>query len=156
MFGAIRWLFGLEGPPTKAALEGHKSVKLGGAVYTIRKINPMVDFPPDKMPSIFTSHQSARKVDPARAVEANAKKGLEDMMAIVKAGLVSPNVSDPKSDVTVADIFRVPEHGAELYLAILDHTLNRFTGLRKVFFSRRIRASFWTAYQAATEPVPAQ
>ena len=144
----LRRLFGLAAP-TKADLSGHKRISLGGAVYTIRKINPLLDFPSDKTPSVFTAQSPSRRgtgpVDPKRAIE--------DMMSIVRAGLVDPPLAGPKDKnpdlITIEDIFRVPEHGADLYLAIMDHTLNRFRGLRRLFFFHKSKRAFWTAYRNA-------
>jgi hypothetical protein len=151
----IRRLFGLA-KPSKAGLNDYKKISLGGAVYTIRKINPMLDFPADRCPSVFTAQSPSRRgtgpIDPKRAIE--------DMMNIVRAGLVDPPLADPKAKnsdlITVEDIFRVPEHGADLYLAIMDHTLNRFRGLRRLFFTHRSRQAFYTAYRKAMEADQAQ
>lgn len=127
--------------PTKAELEGHKRVRVGGAVYTIRRINPILDFPADKMPSVFTAYQSYRKAD--KPLPQDPKRLLEDMMLVVRAGVVDPPLVDAKKSnegITAEDIFRIPENGAALYIEILDHTLNRFKGLRRLFFSIQLAA----------------
>jgi hypothetical protein len=161
----LSWLRGLKGgPPQKAALLQLKKVKVGTGVYTIRRINPLLDFRSDNMPTIFSAYASARKVDPVKAAAAvDHKKAVEEMMAVVRAGVVEPVLVEVgKGDkrgredgVTVEDIFRDAQHGLELYLAIMDHTLNRFTGLRKVFFSSLIRRLQSTVSQQITDAVQA-
>lgn len=162
----LGWLTKLLGaPPQKAALQQHVKVKVGSAVYTIRRINPVLDFPVERMPTIFSAYASARKVDPVKAAAAmDPRKSLEEMMMVVRAGVVEPALVEAgKGDakgreegITVEDLFRDPSHGANLYLAIMGHTLDRFRGLKKVFFSRKIRLSQFTVSQALTAAGRAQ
>lgn len=139
-------------------------MKIGTGAYTIRRLNPLLDFPVDRMPTVFTSYVSPRKVDPMKAAAAlDHKRALDDMMSIVRAGVVEPVIVESgKGDkkgkeegITVEDLFRDAQHGTELYLAIMDHTLNRFTGLRRLFFSARIRRLHYTVSQLLTEAVQA-
>lgn len=148
--------------PDKAALQERKRVSIGTGVYTIRRINPLLDFSVERMPTVFSSYVSPRKVDPLKAAAAvDPKRAIDEMMSVVRAGVVEPVLVEPgkgdargrEAGITVEDLFRDAQHGTELYLAIMDHTLNRFTGLRKVFFSHRIRRLQYTASRQITDAV---
>lgn len=121
---------------TKAALENQKKVKIHGHSFVIRKINPLLDFTPERMPSIFSSFQSRRKTTVSAVAEmSDPRKAIDDMMMVVEAGLIVPELSkDSATGITIKDIFRDSETGAKLYLEILDHSLNQMSGMRKVFF----------------------
>jgi hypothetical protein len=121
---------------TKERLEGQKKVIIFGHQYTIRKVNPLLDFHPDKMPSVFSSFQSRRKAGAnAKSEMSDPHKVIEDMMMVVKAGLVCPElVDDSAKGITIKDIFRDPDTGASLYVEIIGHSLMRLSGAKKVFF----------------------
>lgn len=133
----------------KSELCGHKTVKIHGHKFVIKKLNPIMDFQLNDMPQIFTSFVSRRKVEQIQDPIAMQK----DMFKIVEAGLVDPElVPVGKGDkhgveagITVEDIFRDPEIGAKLYSEIVFHSLNNFKGLKKVFFYLQNRARYYIA-----------
>ena len=67
----------------KWRLAGYKRIKVNGQIFTIRKINPLLDFKSDSMPQIFTSFISRRKVEP----HTDPAKAQADMMNVIEAGL---------------------------------------------------------------------
>jgi len=135
-------LFWREKDP-RAAFLRLKRLKINGMEFTIKAVNPLVDFAANNIPQIFTDWASARKVDPAKTPETpDLKKIQESMYAVIKAGLDRPKLfRKPDEGLVVEDLFRDPMIGIKLYYAILEHSLNRFRGLNKVFFSTGIRFS---------------
>jgi len=135
--------------PTKAKLQGHKSVKIDGQKFIIRKINPVLDFMPEQMPQIFTAMSSRR--DMSQTV--NPKVILDQMMRIVEAAVVCPALipvgkgesKGREAGLTVEDIFRDEETGSRLFAEVMIHSLNRFKGLKSLFFSVKTRLLFWIA-----------
>jgi len=135
---------------TKAKLHGHKVVKILGQKFTIRKINPVLDFPPENMPQIFTSQSSKRDI----GATYSPKSLMEQMYRIVEAGVVYPELvpigkGDKKGKedgLTVEDLFRDQEAGSKLFAEIMLHTLNKHKGLKSLFFSLKMRLSFWIQY----------
>lgn len=151
----------------KAELQGHKEVTLKGQTFIIRKINPLMDFPPERMPQIFSHWQSRRRAE----APMDESRAMKDMMAVVEAGVVGiktgrdvlPLVEVGKGGargrepgLTVEDIFRDQEVGVSLYLEIFQHTLNRFSGLRKVFFSLQSKLLWFTLLRKSTACLPIQ
>lgn len=145
------WLWGKK---DKADIQGHMTVKAGGTKYTIRRLNPLIDFPADRMPQIFSTEASRRKVEPKAITPSDEARAMRDMMAIVEAGIVGiqdgrgllPLVPVGRGDkhtreagITVEDLFRDQDVGAKLYWDIMTHSLNRFKCLKKVFFYLKIR-----------------
>ena len=128
--------------PTKADLQGHKTIKISGSRYVIRKINPLLDFDVDNMPQIFSYHLLYRGKTPPMN-DQQKKKTQDDMKMIVQAGLISPHlVSMGKGDlrgkedgITVDDLFRDLDMGLRLYVEIMSHSLSVFKGSKGVFFS---------------------
>lgn len=141
--------------PTKEDLLGLKKISVHGASFVIKKLNPLLDFPPEKMPQIFSTFMSRRQKKEQENLEATARRNLEDMYSIVEAGVVSPELvkigkgdSRGKEDgITVEDLFRSGDLGQQLYFEILAHSLNRFRGLKGIFFTRSIRRQLYTAWQ---------
>ena len=131
----------------KDKLQGHKVIKVCGQKFTIRKINPIMDFPADKMPQIFTSFKSERKTEKS-AFSATAI--MEQMMRVIEAGVVYPPLvpigkgdKHGKEDgITAEDLFRDEESGVKLFQEIMLHSLNRFRGVKGVFFSLKNRLTF--------------
>lgn len=117
--------------PNKDKLLNYKSVRINGSWFKIRPVIPLQDFTPDKMPQIFTDFTRNNYV-PDFSNPAALKKLNEDMMAVVKAGLVSPN--EKEDGITVHDLFRDQELGYKLYLSVLEHSLLKFKGIQKCFF----------------------
>ena len=73
----------------KEQLQQHKRVKIFGSWYTIRKINPLLDFSYEAMPQIFTAHFSNRPVDKTAITNiTQLQNALKDMKIIVSVGLV--------------------------------------------------------------------
>lgn len=131
-------MFFRENKTTKARLLGYKDVEINGMKFTIKRVNPLVDFTSDRIPQIFTDWQSVREIpkspDPTKHYEA--------MADVVQAGVVDPELSRNSDDgITVKDLFRDPVVGIKLYHEILSHSLNRFKGLSRLFFSTAIRLS---------------
>ena len=135
-------------------LRGYKKITIEGMRFTIKKINPFLDFQSDRIPTIFTDFISARKVEPAPLDSAALKKHQEDMYAIIKAGVVEPDLGS--NGITVEDLFRDMDLGVKLYLTILDHSLNRFRGLKKLFFSIKTKYSLYIKWQKLSKHYQAQ
>ena len=141
----------------KQQLQGHKTLRVNGLPYTIRRVNPLLDFSADNMPQIFASFVSKRKAEGLPEVEAHKLK--EQMAAVLEAGIVTPAlVAVGKGDkrgkedgITVEDIMRDEDTAGRLYLEIMLHSLNRFRGLKSVFFSIRTRLLLYTAWQKSLE-----
>jgi hypothetical protein len=124
-----------------------KTVNIGGMVFVLRPVNPLLDFPTDKIPQIFTDWVSARKVEPKVPDTNDLKRMQQDMYAVIQAGLDSPKLYAKSADgITVEDLFRDPTIGVKLYHLILDHSLNRFKGLKRLFFSIGIKLALLTLY----------
>lgn len=135
-------LFRRDRDPREALLR-LKKLKIGGMEFTIKAVNPLVDFAANNIPQIFTDWVSARKADPTKAPELpDIKKIQESMYSVIRAGLDKPKLFRKADEgLVVEDLFRDPTIGIKLYYAILEHSLNRFRGLNKVFFSTGIRFS---------------
>jgi hypothetical protein len=112
--------------------------------FLIKKINPLIDFSSDKMPQIFTDILNQRKEDVNRTrTTAELIKLQQDMYSIIEAGVVDPvlvpvgsgDTKGKEDGITVEDLFRNPDIGYGLYSIILDHSLNKFRGIKKLFFS---------------------
>lgn len=125
-----------------------KIIRVNGMRFKIRAINPFFDFPSDKIPTIFTDFVSARKLDPTQLDSSTLKKYQEDMYSVIKAGVVEPDLSG--SGITVDDLFRDPDIGINLYRIILDHSLNKFKGLKKLFFSILTKYKSYILWQKLT------
>ena len=151
--------------PDKAALQGYKSVVINGHRFVIRKINPIVDFKDDEMPQIFSAYMSRRKkaeVD-KQDNQASNVRALNDIRSMVKAGLVEPALvpeltgdqAGKEEGITIRDIVRDEDTAAKLYVEILLHSLNRFRGIKGIFFSARNRRVLSMPLQSDTDSVPA-
>lgn len=143
----------------KGELQGHKTLKIKGQRFVIRKLNPLLDFSPEKMPQIFSSQSSRRKA-PATPPEIDEKKVIADMMTVVEVGMVGiigagseiialvpvgkAELKGRENGITVEDLFRDPDVGARLYWEIMSHSMDKFTGLKKVFFSLLNKHLFYT------------
>lgn len=133
-------IFKREGDP-RAKLLRLKTLKINGMEFTIKAVNPLVDFPPNKIPQIFTDWVSHRKPDP-KAEAPDLRRLQEGMYSVIQAGLDKPRLFTKSADgLVVEDLFRDPTIGVKLYYAILEHSLNRFRGLSRLFFSIGIRSS---------------
>lgn len=137
----------------KARLQDLKKVKVHGMRFLIKKINPFLDFAPEDMPQIFTDYLSLRKPSDPNTVD--LIKAQKDIYKIIEASVVQPSLvpigaGDKKGKedgITVEDLFRDPEMGYKLYNEILIHSLNRFKGLKSLFFSIKMRYMQFTARQ---------
>lgn len=119
-----------------------KTLKISGMEFTIKAVNPLIDFAADKIPQIFTDWISARKVEPKTPEAPDLKRLQEGMYSVIQAGLDKPKLFHKSADgLTVEDLFRDPTIGVKLYYSILEHSLNRFRGLNRLFFSIGIRSS---------------
>lgn len=136
----------------KFKLNGIKKITVNGMSFTIRKLNPLLDFPPERMPQIFTEYLSKRPIDYNHVpTQQEILKIQGDMKSIIMAGVLYPalvpiGVGDMKgkeNGITVDDLFRDPMMGYKLYMSILSHSLNFFHGLKGLFFSLKIRFWLW-------------
>jgi len=128
----------------KQKLLGYKRVEIRGMNFTIRRVNPLMDFPVDRVPQLFTEIQSARKPDPTKPPTIEQIKLLrEQMLTYIEAGVVEPRLAsigvgdkNGKEDgITAEDLCRDQDMGMRLYWAILSHSLNTFKGIKGLFFS---------------------
>lgn len=146
--------------PSKEWLQNIKTVRINGHRFRIKSVNPLADFSTDKMPQIFaSSYATARAFKEGDKVPVEyAKRVRSDMMALVEAGLVEPElvsvgIGDKKGKeqgITIEDIARDEATFTKLYWEIWLHSLNKFRGIRNFFFSLRLRYSLWTASRAVT------
>jgi len=134
---------------TKAQLQGHKTVYISGQKFIIRKINPVMDFLPDNMPQIFSAMNGRRDMSKVT----DPKIMLDQMMRITEVAVVYPElVPIGKSDkrgkedgLTIEDLFRDQEVGSKLFKEVMLHSLNRFKGIKSLFFYLKNRLIFWIA-----------
>ncbi len=126
----------------KVKLQKQKKIKINGFKFTIKQINPLLDFEFDNIPQIFTSFTQKQSVDYRRDDVI-----LKQMMVIVEAGLISPDLvpvgkgekKGKEDGITIEDIFRDMEIANKLFREIMFHSLNKFRGLKSLFFSLKIR-----------------
>lgn len=149
----------------KNKLQDLKKVKVSGMRFTIRKISPLLDFPLDKMPQIFTDFMSRRKVDKNAVLSpAELLKSQQDIYSIIQAGVVDPKLEPigigekrgKENGITVEDLFRDPDIGYGLYNEIMTHSLLRFRGLKSVFFSIKIKYLAFMESRKNMEKAPAK
>ena len=137
----------------KGFIEHHKKIKISGVKFVIKKINPLLDFDSDNMPQIFTDFKSARpEKDKQDLPPEQIKKIMGDIANIIEAGVVEPklekiNAKNKTGELTAEDMLRDFEFGYKLYTEILIHSLNRFSGLKKLFFSISLRRLLLTEWQ---------
>lgn len=132
---------------TKADLQGWTKVKIEGWTFTIRKLNPIIDFPADRMPQIFAEGNPSRRPVPTRPVPGTEQHAIEDMKLVLHKGVVSPAVSlkdDPSASITADDLLRQGDLGIRLYIEIIAHSLRAFKGLKGLFFWARTRRALYT------------
>jgi len=135
---------------TKQELQGHKKIKICGMKFIIKRINPLLDFESANIPQIFTTFISRRKTEALP----DERKLLNQMIPIIEAGVVSPELIEigigekagKEDGITAKDLFSNPEMGSKLFQEIMFHSLNRFSGIKGVFFSIKIRLSFYIDY----------
>lgn len=133
----------------KEQLQGYKTIKINGIKFVIRKLNPLLDFRMDKMPQIFTDFLGKANIKNDDKVKhpASIERLKDDMYAVINAGVIEPEIvpvginekKGKEEGITVEDIFRDIEIGFKLYTEIIAHSLNRFKGLRGLFFYLRIK-----------------
>jgi hypothetical protein len=139
----------------KERLKGYKKIKILGMKFIIRKINPLLDFPADKIPQIFTSFETRRKVVETTPSITDTQKSLRDTYAIIEAGVVEPKLEkyiDGKEEgITAEDLFRDFDIGFKLYIEIITHSMNRFRGLKGLFFSIKTKQLLSTEWRKNME-----
>ena len=133
---------------TVEELRGYKKITINGMRFVIKRINPLLDFHSDQMPQIFTDFVSARPSALPSITPESIKKYQEDMYAVIRAGVIEPVLS--KEGITPEDLFRDMEVGVKLYQSILEHSMNRFKGLRKLFFSIRSKYNSYIEWRKLT------
>ena len=135
---------------------------MGGLNFTIRKVNPLIHFSYDKIPQIFSQYSTKRRPDIDLTNPAVIAKTFEDMKSVVAAGLVKPELvpvgkgelKGKEGGITIDDIFIDEETGVKLYLEIIAHSLNKFKGLKAVFFSIKIRRLLFTEWRKRLASYP--
>lgn len=128
----------------KSDLLGLKKVRINGVTFTIKKLNPLLDFPPDRMPQFFSYYLKRKPVKEPEALSVEQlRKGLDEMKLVVETGIVAMK----PEGFAINDLFRWGDTGSRLYLEILAHSLNHFRGLKGVFFSIRIKRLLFTSWQ---------
>lgn len=139
---------------SKEKLQGWRTVRINGWKFTIRKLNPMLDFPPDRMPRLFGELTSVRRPVPESAAKVDEKHSLEDLKLTIVKGTVRPAIGlteKDKADFTADDLLRNGDTAVKLYIEIMSHSLNMLSGLRGVFFYTRIRHWLFTAWLKSME-----
>lgn len=142
----------------KARLQGHKTLRVNGLPFTIRRVNPLLDFSADNMPQIFSAFVSKRKAEAPQPTPQEMQKARQQMASVLEAGIVLPElIPVGKGDrrgreegITTDDIMRDEDTAARLYLEIMLHSLNRFRGLKGVFFSIRTRLWLYIEWRKNT------
>ena len=143
----------------KRRLLGYKNLKINGMRFTIRRVNPFMDFPGEKIPQLFTEIVSSRKTDPTKPPTTEQINSVRDvMLSFIKAGVVEPRLvpigigdKNGKEDgLTAEDLCRDHDMGLRLYWAILTHSLNAFKGVKGLFFSIKQRLSLFTLLRVDT------
>lgn len=138
--------------PTKARLRQYKHINACGMRFVIQKINPLADFPVDKIPQIFTSFVTKRKAESEVVLnEATIRRGFEDMKNIINAGLIKPELG---KDIFIDDIMSDSVLAMKLYVEIVAHSLTTFRGMKGLFFSARIRRLLFMELQKNLEKPP--
>jgi hypothetical protein len=156
------WPFRTE--PTKAELEGHQRVSVLGSAFVIRKVNPLLDFSPDKMPQIFAANMSRRKPVEEGPSLAASQRALREMQQVVEVGLVEPSLipvgkgelRGKEGGITVEDVFRDLQVGVALYWAIIAHSLNQYKGVRGQIFLELTRRRLYTSWLRSMAAAPAE
>ena len=146
----------------KQELQGIKTLRVNGLPFTIRRVNPLLDFNSENMPQIFSSFVSKRKGEAPPPTTAELSKIRQQVANVLEAGIVTPelvpvgkNEKRGKEDgITVEDIMRDEDTATRLYIEIITHTLNRFRGLKSVFFSIGTRLALSTAWQKSSLVAP--
>jgi hypothetical protein len=144
---------------TKENLQEWKRVRVNGWTFTIRRLNPLLDFPGDKMPQIFTAMAPSRKpgVDkPVQAGPEKADKGLDELRLVLSKGVVSPKIGIKEGEGTLSadDLIRDEDTAGKLYIEIMAHSMKTFRGLKGFFLWARIRRSLYTAWAKSTASAP--
>lgn len=137
----------------KADLQGWRTVRINGWKFTIRRLNPILDFPPDRMPKLFGEFVSVRRPVLGSVVQMDEKQSMEDLKLTIAKGTVSPAIGltdKDKADFTADDLLRDGDTAVKLYIEIMTHSLNMLRGLRGVFFCLRIRHLLYTALRKNT------
>lgn len=134
----------------KKRLLGLKDVTVNGMKFTIKRVNPLMDFPADKVPQLFTDSPSFKSVDISKSLTPLQVENIRLMvLAYIQAGVVEPRLvpvgkgekRGKEDGITAEDLFRDPTMGMKLYFEILDNSLNVFRGLKGLFFS--IKTKLW-------------
>ena len=135
---------------TKENLQQWKRIKINGWAFTIRKLNPLLDFPGDKMPGLFTDIPPSRRGKETVPVPGAESKTLDNMRLIISKGVVSPVIAmkeDNSTAICVDDLFRDGDTAARLYIEIVAYSLTVFRGVRGLFFWAKIRQSLYTEWE---------
>jgi len=141
--------------PAKGDLLGYKTVTIKGNRFVIKKLNPFTDFTEENMPQIFTTFIPRRNMDMEKMPEAVKKKYDDGIKAVLQAGVIEPalvpigkgDARGKEDGVTADDLMRDPDIALRLYIEIVAHSLNRFKGVRGLFFSLRVKSILYTNWR---------
>lgn len=152
--------------PDKAGLQGLKVVKVNHSRYTIKRLNPLLDFDESNMPQVFTAYQSRRRKLPEaeQGDAAKATRAMREMYDVVKAGVVEPKLvpvgagemRGMEDGITVEDLFRDGTTGPQLYWEVLSHSLNRYKGVMGTVFFLLARLRQYMPSRPSTADSPAK
>lgn len=143
----------------KARLLGLKKINVEGFKFTIKKVNPFIDFPSDKIPQIFTDFISRRPIDTSKQPSPlETAKTYEYIKVILQAGVYFPKLVPSENGdkrgkeggITVNDLFIDEDIAYKLYLEIMTHSLNKFKGIKGFFLYQKIRLWLSTRWQLDT------
>ncbi len=142
---------------TKSTLEklrGHKKIKINGLQFVIKRINPLVDFPDDRMPSIFTDKVKADQPEntPPLTNQKRMEELKEDVGMILSAGLVDPSVKNDQGigDITIDELFLDPTACIKLYIEIMRNSIQALDWKQRVFFWIAAKSLFLTFFLSGT------
>jgi len=134
----------------KKRLLGLKTITINGMKFVIKRVNPLMDFPSDKVPQLFTDSPGLKSIDLSKSFTPLQVENIrQTVLAYIQAGVVEPrlvpigkgDIRGKEAGITSEDLFRDPSMGLKLYFEILDNSLNVFSGLKGLFFS--IKRKLW-------------
>lgn len=132
--------------PTKEDAQGHKAVVINGMRFTIRRIVPLLDFPADKLPQIFTQARPRNgRLDPKPPGPEQAAKAMQEMASVLRVGVVDPvlvrqgdgEAKGKEPTLTAEDLFRHFDTAPRLYAEIMAHSMSTFKGRNSFFLTIR-------------------
>ena len=154
----------IDGEKLKSKFLDLKTVKLSGIKFVIKRINPLLDLPSNKIPTCFTDFISARKTTEVPKLSQKELEALYDLMSyVIKAGVYSPKLlpvdkENPYKEkgLTIKDIFLDEMLAYQLYIEIMAHACFRFSTVGKIFFSKGIKRWLSTIWPRSIVGLPSK